>query len=284
VRGGGRGAERCRARPDAGLKLVAELVALSTRHLEAFLLAFFRLGGVLAVAPVFGHRSVPVAHRAGLAALVALVVAPLLAGPPAAGDRDALGLLLAVGGELLLGAALGAVASLLLAAVEVAGELIGSQMGLGLGALYDPSLGTQATVVTRTLDLLALLLLLTFDGHHLVLQAVVGSFQRLPPGSLGPGAAAPGVLALGGRVVRSGLELAAPVVGILLVVNLTLALLTRVAPQANLFVIGLPITMGIGLFCLVQTLPYVGHLVGRLTAGLAADLTLVLEGAGRGVR
>lgn len=262
-----------------------ELAALSARHLEAFLLAFCRLGGVLAVAPVFGHRSVPVTHRAGLAALVALIVAPLLGRPATGGARDALGLVLALGGELLLGAALGLVASFVLSAVQVAGELIGNQMGLAIGALYDPSLGGQATVITRLLDLLALLFLLAVNGHHLVLQAVVGSFHRLPAGALAPGTALPGgVVSLGAKVFRAGLELAAPIVGILLVVNVTLALLTRVAPQANVFVVGLPVTMAVGLFCFVQTFPYVGQLVGRLAAGLVGDLGVVLQGAGHGVR
>jgi flagellar biosynthetic protein FliR len=262
---------------------MSELAALTSRHLETFLLAFFRLSGLLLVAPVLGHRSVPVPHRAGLAALTALLVAPLLAPPAGGRDRDALALALAVGGELLVGAAIGLVAALVVGAVQVAGELVGHQMGLGIAALFDPAAGGQMTVVTRFQDHLALLLILALNGHHLLLQAVAASFQRIPPGGVGLTGALPAtVVGLGGKLFRSGLELAAPVVGVLVVVNLVLALLTRVAPHANIFAVGLPVTVAAGLAGLVETFPYFAAVLARLTAGLAADLTLVLQGAARG--
>lgn len=267
---------------------MTELAALTTRHLETFLLAFFRLGGMLAFAPILGHRSVPVLHRAGLAALLALVVAPVVGSPGRDRTGDALGLVLVVAGELVIGLAIGLVATLVMAGVQAAGELIGYQMGFGLAALYDPAFGAQVTVLTRFQDFFALLLVLSLNGHHLLIRAVAGSFQRVPAGALAlqpsTAAGAAGVVALGGKVFRSGLELAAPVVGALLVINVALALLARVAPQTNVFVVGLPLTVAVGLFGVVETFPHFAQALARLTAEMSGDLDTLLLGAARALR
>lgn len=260
-----------------------ELTALTARHLETFLLAFFRLGGVVAFAPLLGHRSLPAPYRAALAACLAFVLTPLL-GPVSGGIGDALGLVLAVAGELFVGLAIGFVAHLALAAVQAAGELVGFQMGPGISALYDPVMGEQVTVVTRFQEVVALLLFLTLNGHHVVIQAAAASFQRLRPGGLlQPGIAA-GVVSLGEKLFRAGLELAVPLVGMLLVLNVALVLLARTVPQTNILLLGLPVTVAVGLFGLVATIPSLGDAVGRLILEMARDLDAVLLGASNGLR
>jgi flagellar biosynthetic protein FliR len=260
---------------------MAELVALTAGYREMFLLVFFRLAGVFAFAPVLGHRSLPLAHRAGLAAGVALLLAPVL-GPSRSGLGDTwLGLALAVAGEVFLGLAIGLVAAAIVATVRGAGEIIGFHMGLGLAAAYDPAMGQQATELTRFQETLALVLFLAVNGHHVLIQAVAASFRHVPAGSqfVSAGVAA-GLLPLGGKVFRSSLELAAPVVGILFVVNVALALLTRVAPQMNIFAVGIPVALAAGILGLVETLPRFFHVITRLLAGLGADLAAVLRTIG----
>ncbi len=262
---------------------MAEINVLLTRHLGTFLLAFFRLGGMLAWAPVLGHRSVPVPHRAGLAALLALVLTPLLAGS-SRGPDGALGWALAVAGELFVGLAIGFVAHLVLAAAEVAGELIGFQMGFGLAAVFDPSTGEQESVIARFQHILALLLFLAVNGHHLLIRAVVLSFQRISPGAVLEPAVTGGMVGLGGKVLQSGVALAAPVVGILLVLNVALALLSRAAPQANVFMVGLPLSAGLGVLGLLHALPHFGQVVTELIAQLSADLNVLFGGGLHGLR
>lgn len=262
---------------------MAELAALSTRHLETFLLVFCRLGAILAVAPVVGHRSVPVPHRAGLALLLAFVITPLFA-PQAPGGRDALGWALGIAGEILVGLAIGFVAQMVVFAVQIAGELTGLAMGLSTAAVYDPAMGGQAGVVARFHELTALLLFLSLHGHHLVVQVAAASFQRIGPGVLVHGALAGGVVALGGKLLRAGLELAAPVVGILFVVNAVLALLARVAPQTNVFALALPVTLALGVFGLVETAPYFSHVLTGLISRMPGDFNAVLHGASNGLR
>jgi flagellar biosynthetic protein FliR len=264
--------------------MMLTLAALAATHAETFVLAFCRLGAMMAWAPVLGHRSIPVAHRAALAALLALVLAPMLGRPPAAA-RDDLGFVLAMAGEAFVGLAIGFVATLVLTAVHVAGEVVGFQMGFGIAAVYDPALGQQATVVTRFHEFFALLLFLALNGHHLLLQAVVASFHRVGPGGLlVQSTASGGVVALGGKLFRSGLELAAPLIGILFIVNVAFALLARLAPQMNVFFVGVPVTLGLGIYGLAETFPHFTAVFGRLVSELAGDLSALVAGAAHGLR
>jgi flagellar biosynthetic protein FliR len=261
------------------------LAALTMRYQATFLLVLFRLGGMVAFAPVFGHRSLPVTHRVGLAGLLALILTPLL--PPATLDgRGGLpGVVLVVAGELFVGLVIGFVAALALAAISAGAEMCGFQMGLGIASQYDPAFGAQMTVFTGFWDTFAILLFLGANGHHLLLQAVAASFQRLPPGTVRvQGAVGGGVAALGTALFRSGLELAAPLVGVLLVVNVVLALLTRVSPQTNVFFLGVPITVAVGLLGAAQGFPWLARTVERVTLQVVGDLDLLLTGAAHGVR
>jgi flagellar biosynthetic protein FliR len=255
------------------------LLGLAAEYRTTFLLVFFRVGAMVAVAPILGHRTLPVSHRAGLAVLLALLLTPVVATAPVDGG-DGLGLGLAIAGEVLVGVAIGAVATLALAAVQVAGELVGFQMGLTIGAVYDPAMGGQATVVTRFQEMLALLLFLAVDGHHAVLAAVAASFQRLPPGgALAAQPIAAGLAALGTKVVRAGLELSAPLVAVLFVVNAVMGLLARVSPQMNIFALVTPVAMGAALVAAIAVLPSTLTSLARLYAGVPTDIALLLGGA-----
>ena len=257
------------------------LLGLATGYRTTFLLVFFRLGAMMSVAPVLGHRCVPVAHRAGLAVMLALLLTPVVGRSPIAGD-DMFGLALAIAGELFVGIAIGTVAALVLAAVHTASELIGFQMGFGMGSVFDPAFGGNATVFTRLQEMLALLLFLAVNGHHALVLAVAGSFQRLTPGlAYTPVPVAGGLVSLGGDVFRSGLELSAPLVGVLFIVNVVMALLSRVSPSMNVFALSLPVAIAAALVAFVALLPGTMASTGRLFAGVPADVTTLLLGGGR---
>ena len=256
------------------------LVALAIGYRTTFLLVFFRIGAMVAVAPILGHRSVPVSHRAGIAVLLSLLITPVVRPAPVDGG-DGLGLGLAIAGEILIGIVIGAVAALVVAAVQVGGELIGFQMGLGIGAVYDPALGGQITVFTRFQELLALLLFLAVDGHHALLAAVAGSFQRMQPGMMvAAGPLAASVASVGAKVVRTGLELSAPLVGVLFVVNAVMGLLARVSPQMNVFSLVQPVAMGAALVAAVAVLPSTLTSIARLYAAVPDDIAVLFGGAG----
>ncbi len=257
-------------------------IGLALEHRLTFLLVFARVSAMVAIAPVFGHRSVPVSHRAGLALLFTLLLTPIVPAARAAGDG--LGLVLAIAGELLVGVAIGAVATLVLAAVQVAGDLIGFQTAMSVGAVYDPASGGTATVFARFYEMLALLLFLALDGHHALVAAVAGSFQRLGPGvAFSPEPLAAGLMSLTAKVVRGGLELSAPLVGLLFAVNVVLGLLARVSPSLNIFGLAMPLGLGAALVASVAVLPSMLTSVARLFGGVPADIAVLFGGA-RGLR
>jgi flagellar biosynthetic protein FliR len=258
------------------------LGALSAASLETFLLVFVRVAALASVAPVLGHRAIPTPHRIALGLLVALLVAPAL-GPGAVASATAGGLAVAIAGELFIGLGIGFVAFLVVAAAQNAGEAIGFAGGLSLAALYDPTLGQQTNALARFLEVCTTLLFLAVNGHHLLLRSVVASFAWIGPGQslAGPGSAG-GVVALGGKLFRSGVELAAPALGLLLVVNVGLALLARVAPQMNVFAVGAPLMVAAALFGLAESLPWTVAAASRLIGEIPGDIRDVLVGVGRG--
>jgi flagellar biosynthetic protein FliR len=236
------------------------MISLTDVQLNAWLIQFIwpltRILGLIMVAPVFGHRAVPARIKIGLGIFVALIVGPALPPMPDVGLGSWQGLFILVQ-QLLIGMAMGFTMRVVFAAVEAAGEIVGLQMGLGFASFFDPQSAGQTLVLARFLNILAMLLFLAVNAHLLVLGVLVESFQRLPV-SFQPLSASGffHVANFGSTIFATGLQLALPLIAILLMTNLALGILTRSAPQLNIFAIGFPITLGVGLIVLDFTLPY----------------------------
>lgn len=256
------------------------MISLTDAQLNAWLISFIwpltRILGLVMVAPVFGHRAVPGRVKIGLGIFIALIAAPALPPMPAVGLGSWHGLFILVQ-QFLIGVAIGFIMRIVFAAVEAAGEIIGLQMGLGFASFFDPQSAGQTLVLARFFNMLAVLLMLAVNAHLLLLGVLVESFQILPI-SHEPLAAAGfrNVAAFGTTIFALGLQLALPLIAILLMTNLTLGILTRSAPQLNIFAIGFPITLGVGLIMLDVTLPYFAPQFEQLIAsGLEAATSVV---------
>ncbi|PMS22482.1 flagellar biosynthetic protein FliR [Trinickia dabaoshanensis] len=247
--------------------------------LTAFLWPFARIAALVAAAPLLGHRSIPARVKIALAAFTTLIVAPTLPAMPQATVFSAAGVWIMVM-QFLIGAALGFTMQLVFTAVEMAGTLVGLQMGLGFATFFDPNSNASAQVISSFLNMIAMLAFLAYNGHAQMIAALVESFQTVPIGSsmLGP----PGFRALaqwGGAIFASGLLLSLPVVVALLVANLSLGILNRAAPQIGVFQVGFSVTLMVGMLLLMLMLPnmipFFAHLVdtgidqmGRVAAAL----------------
>ncbi|HBU29764.1 MAG: flagellar biosynthetic protein FliR [Thiobacillus sp. GWE1_62_9] len=236
------------------------MISLTDAQLNAWLISFIwpltRILGLIMVAPVFGHRAVPGRVKIGLGVFIALIVSPALPPMPDVGLGSWHGLFILVQ-QFLIGMAIGFIMRIVFAAVEAAGEIVGLQMGLGFASFFDPQSAGQTLVLGRFFNMLAVLVFLAVNAHLLLLGVLVDSFQSLPI-SPQPLAAAGfyTVAGFGSTVFAVGLQLALPLIAILLMTNLALGILTRSAPQLNIFAIGFPITLGVGLIVLDLTLPY----------------------------
>jgi len=256
------------------------MISLTDAQLNAWLISFIwpltRILGLIMVAPVFGHRAVPARVKIGLGIFIALIVSPTLPPMPDVGLGSWHGLFILVQ-QLLIGMAIGFIMRVVFAAVEAAGEIVGLQMGLGFASFFDPQSAGQTLVLSRFFNMLAILVFLAVNAHLLLIGVLVESFQSLPI-SQQPLAAAGfyNVAAFGSTVFAVGLQLALPLITILLLTNLALGILTRSAPQLNIFAIGFPITLGVGLIVLDLTLPYfVPQLELMLQNGFDATTTVI---------
>jgi flagellar biosynthetic protein FliR len=214
----------------------------------------FRIAGLLAILPAFGGGEVPARVRVGLAVLITILIVPSLPAMPAV-DPLSLDSIFITLQQLIIGVAMGLLVLLVFNAVTLAGEAIAITMGLGFALMNDPQNGVQVPTVSQFYLIMATLLFLAFDGHHEVLLLLASSFELLPVGqSLGSDAI--WQLVRWGAVIFSGaLAIALPALAAMLTVNMIMGVITRAAPQLNLFSVGFPITMTVGFAAIMFTLP-----------------------------
>jgi flagellar biosynthetic protein FliR len=234
-------------------------------QLEAWLAAFiFPLARILALvasSPVIGNRQIPARVKVGFAMLITFLIAPTLNIPPDIEASSGAGLFILLQ-QILVGLAMGFAMRLVFTAVEMAGDIIGMQMGLGFASFYDPVNSTQTQVIAQFLGIIAALAFLSLNGHLYMLSALAESFQAFPISTSLPSANAMHTLALwGGSIFAHALQLSLPLIAALLITNLALGILTRSAPQLNIFAIGFPITLVVGFATLMLTLPYLAPLL-----------------------
>jgi len=227
--------------------------------LAAFLLPFFRILALFVAAPVLSVRAVPARTRIGLSLLLAATIAPSVAAP-VAGAADGLLSWSGLGSivrELAIGIAIGFAARLVFAAFDLAGEVIGLQMGLSFAGFFDPQ-GGQGNAVGAFVNAVATLLFVSMNGPLLLIVATLRSFTTLPVGGAGFGFGTRfDPIALGAEVFALGLLIATPFLAMILFVNLLLGVMSRVAPQLSLFSIGFPVTIGVGMLLLVVGLAWI---------------------------
>lgn len=237
------------------------MISFSLGQIEAllgqYLWPFMRVLALLMAAPVFSHRVIPSRVKICAALAIALVVAPTLP-MPEIGAFSAAGWLL-VAEQLLVGIALGFSLRIVFGAVEIAGDMIGLQMGLSFATFVDPQNSDQTPLVGSFLVMVATLLFLAIDGHLLMLDALIESFNVVPVGMGSSASLRWEYLAtLGTQLFSLGLQVSLPVLATMLLVNLSLGVMTRAAPQLNLFSVGFPLTLATGMLLLMVLLPYLG--------------------------
>lgn len=238
---------------------------------------FVRILAFISAEPVLGNRTVPLRAKVLLALMLAIVIAPTLPPPPAVDPASAAGLLI-LAQQVIIGVAMGFTARIVVASAEMAGQLAGLQVGLGFAVFFDPQGSGQTPIVAQFYGLIAILTLLAMDGHHLLLTALAESFRSLPV-SLDP-IAPPGlrvVVEWGGEIFRVGLMMSLPVVGSLLVANVALGVLTRAAPQLNIFAVGFPVTLALGFMMFYLSLPLVVPMIENLSQQGVAVMMRVVE-------
>ncbi len=204
-----------------------------------------RILGFVAVAPLLSHPAVPNRIKLAVGFVLTLAVMPTVQVPTL--EIFSLQALFTLLAQFLIGISMGFVMRLLFAAVELAGFMIGMSMGLGFASFYDPQSEGQSVAIGQFLVMFCLLIFLSIDGHLLMIATLARSFDVMPISAAGWQLNSQGLALLGSQLFRQGLMLSLPVVASLLITNMALGVLTKAAPQLNIFGIGFPITISVGL-------------------------------------
>lgn len=261
------------------------MISVTSAQLDAWLASFIyplaRILAMLAAAPVFNSAGMPRRTRLifGIAISMAIVPAlpPMEIIPPGSWHGIAV-----LGQQILIGTAFGITLRIMFTAMDVAGETIGLQMGLSFASFFDPRNSAQSSVLSAFLGLIMTLMFLAMNGHLLMFSVLAESFELLPI-SATPFAAAGfrTMLAWSSVMFMTGLMLALPLITALLIANISMGVLARIAPQLNIFAVGFPVTIVTGYAMLMFSLPYFGNVLEQLYEhGFEALYSVLRAGAG----
>lgn len=233
------------------------MISISSELINTWIISLLwpltRILGVMATAPILSDRAIPARVKLGFGILLALIVMPTL--PPIAYFEifSLHGLLMLIQ-QMIIGLAMGFSIRLVFSAIGMAGQMIGMSMGLGFGVFFDPQTQGQSTAISQFLTMLLMLVFLSLDGHLLMVRALADSFVTMPIAMNGHGVNTIQIAMWGETIFTTGLLLALPAVAALLITNMALGILTRTAPQLNIFGIGFPVTLSIGFLVLALAL------------------------------
>ncbi len=237
------------------------MLSVTSAQLDTWLAAFFfplaRVLALMAVAPPFSNAAMPNTIRLvlGLAITFGLTAALPPGVAPPAGSWLGLSILAK---EMMIGIALGFGMQLTFAVLDMTGNLVGLQMGLGFATLYDPQSHGQTAVISQLFSMVAVLMFLSLNGHLVMLNLLGQSFTLLPVGQMPPMGNLKDLVMTGAMLFGTGLLMALPMLAALLITTIAMGILTRAAPQLNLFAVGFPVSMLVGFSMLALAMPHLG--------------------------
>jgi flagellar biosynthesis protein FliR len=246
---------------------------------ETFILVLIRVSAMIMMAPVFGDATVPATVKWGLSILIALLLFPIVkTGIPPMGDFSLLTLVVGIAGELLIGIIIGFSARLIFTGIQLAGEMLGFQMGFSVASVIDPTSSTQVSIIAEFQYLLSLLLFMTVNAHHLFISAIAESYQVVPPLSVHfSGPLLQAFVSLSKDVFVIAVKISAPVTAVLLFTNVAMGLVARTVPQMNVFIVSMPLQIAIGLIFIGLTAPVFIKVIQHLFFGLSGETEMLMR-------
>jgi flagellar biosynthetic protein FliR len=251
---------------------------ISTEQAEAFFLIFIRVTAVMITIPVLGDASVPMRVKAGLSLMMAMILFPVMQTYVSNSSFDIFSLVLRMIGEILISMAIGFGSRLIFAGIQLAGQLIGFQMGLSIANVIDPANNTQVSVISQFQYLVALLIFLLMDGHHIFIYAIADSIRVLPPLNFHfSGPLLEVLINMMGKMFIVAIKVGAPIVAILFFLSIGMGLVARTVPQINIFVVGFPLQIAVGLIGIGVTIPLFIKIVETCFVDMKTEIGMLLN-------
>ena len=231
------------------------LEGLLVTDVYLFFAVFARMGSAFMVLPGFGELTIPVRVRLALALTLSFILFPLVVDLIPAMPANPIGLAAFIGGEVLIGVVIGALARILVSSLQVAGTIIAFNSGLAAAQLFDPTVGQQGAITGAFLATIGVTLLFVTNLHHLMLFALVDSYQLFVPGGSFPVGDVSNLAAqFVARSFRMGLQIAMPIVVVGVLIYISMGLMARLMPQIQVFFIALPLQMLVAFSILALTI------------------------------
>ncbi|QPJ65446.1 MAG: flagellar biosynthetic protein FliR [Candidatus Nitrohelix vancouverensis] len=228
------------------------LVDLNTAEIESFIFIFIRVGAMFLFVPILGSRQIPIQIKVGLSLLIAITIFPIVKPTVAVGEmRGVFELAIYMFSEITIGFAIGFAARLFFMTVQLAGTVVDFQMGFGVVNVIDPQTESNVSITAQFQNILAILIFLAVDAHHILIQAVTQSFFMINTRELHFDTFTPElILTLFISAFTVAIKLAGPIMAILFFIAVGLGLVARTVPQMNVFIVGFPLQIGAGLLML----------------------------------
>jgi flagellar biosynthesis protein FliR len=244
----------------------------------AFVLVFMRMAGIFLTAPIFASRNIPVMVKASWILLISFLIFPVVDFKIDSLPSSGAPLGIAVFRELLIGVSIGLGASLIFTGIQLAGQIVDIQMGLGMVNIIDPVTSVQISVMGQYYFLVATLVFMSVDGHLILLRAVADSFNII---HLGQAHFSPALgtklMSLFSEVFFIAFRVGAPVIGALFITNMALGVVARTVPQMNVFIVGMPLNLAIGLLITALSMSFFVYVLQGLFKGMYGDLAILIQ-------
>jgi len=248
------------------------------QQFHVFLLILLRVSALLVIAPIFGHRFFLARAKVGLAFMVSLILHPLIVVQGLQIPEGLFPYALAMMREIGMGVAMGFVVLLLFIGIQFAGQLAGLQMGFGIVNVIDPQSNEQVSIIGQFLNILAVLIVLATNGHHLILRGLAASFEAVPlSGVKMKGEIGQKLIELSADIFVLAVQISAPVMISLFLISVALGILARTVPQMNVFIVGFPVQLAVGMAVLFATLPLFYVLLENSMLALERDLISLVD-------
>lgn len=252
---------------------------LLQEHAAVFLLLLTRVSGIFIISPFFGSLNIPVYFRAAGSLAITLVLFPVVDNfMDLVAPATVISYTMAVLSELFIGWLIGFVAFIAFSAITMAGKVMDMQVGFAIVNVMDPTSGQQMPLIGSFLYNLAIIVFLVTNGHHMLISALFESFKTVPMLSLEPSLSLPMIIAnFTTGIFLTGMKIAMPVTFAILLTNVGLGILARTMPQMNIFVVGIPMQIAVGMIILTMVLPFYVLFLDVLFEEIYGNIRIALQ-------
>ncbi len=244
------------------------------KEFDTFLLVLVRMTGLFVIAPIFGRRNIPVMLKIGFSFFLSVILVNTIELHHLDYSSNVMEYFLLVIKEFIVGITIGYVSYIIFSSIYIAGQLIDMQIGFGMVNVIDPISNIQVPITSNLYFILSMLFFLSFNGHHLLIRALFSSYQSIPLGGAEFNTSLMNhIIGIFGEIFIIGFQIAAPVITAIFITDIILGVVTRTIPQLNVFVVGMPLKILVGLLIIFLTMPafisFTSVMVGKMNGEMA---------------